>query len=342
MPIDAQVYLGKTRFNEELLQRIADATPDLIFAKDLSGRLIFANEATLRMLGKTWEEVDGNADIGRNDTKEDRWALQEKDLRVMAAGLSESVEETFSGADGTKTYLSTRSPLRAKEGAVIGLVNISMDITARKKAEARRRLLMEELNHRVKNTLVIVQAMARQTLKAAPSDRIAWNTFESRLIAMAKAHDILMREDSGGADIRDIVAEALNMHGLQHSAAFEIDGPSAWVDSQTALALAMVLHELGANAIKYGALSRPEGVVQTVWRVEMQDCERFLAFSWRETGGPKVQKPSKAGFGSRLIEEALGRRGTESTRIDYLETGVEFHARIVLPDDTAEQNVAEV
>ena len=341
MPIDAQVFLREARFNEELLRRIADATPDLIFAKDLSGRLIFANAATLRMLGKTWEEVDGNADLGWHDTQGERWALQEKDLRIMAAGLPESVEETFSGSDGIKTYLSTKSPLRAKEGAVIGLVNISMDITARKKAEARRQLLMEELNHRVKNTLAIVQAMARQTLKAAPSDRNAWNTFESRLIAMATAHDILMRENSGGADIRDIVAEALKMHGLQHSAAFEIDGPSAWVDSQTTLALAMVLHELGANAIKYGALSRPEGVVRTVWRVEMQDCERFLAFSWRETGGPKVQKPSQKGFGSRLIEEALGRHGTESTRIDYLETGVEFHARICLPDDAPERNFAE-
>ncbi len=114
MPIDAQVYLGKTRFNEELLQRIADATPDLIFAKDLSGRMIFANAAALRMLGKTWEEVEASADPGWRDTQGEQWALQEKELRIMAAGVSESVEETVPGPDGTKTYLSMKSPLPRK------------------------------------------------------------------------------------------------------------------------------------------------------------------------------------------------------------------------------------
>jgi two-component sensor histidine kinase len=243
------------------------------------------------------------------------------------------MEETLSGAGGTKTYLSTKSPLRATDGSVIGLVGISMDITGRKKAEAQRQLMMEELNHRVKNTLAMVQVMARQTLKGAATDSLAWDAFESRLIAMSQAQDMLTREHWVGADIRDIVADAFKMHGLQRSGCVEMEGPSARVDAQTALALAMVLHELGTNALKYGALSRPDGVVKASWRVEACAAERVLDFCWRETGGPKVQPPARRGFGSRLIEQAFDQHGGERTHIDYLAGGVVFHARIGLSDD---------
>jgi two-component sensor histidine kinase len=210
---------------------------------------------------------------------------------------------------------------------MIGLVNISKDITARKSAEVHRRFLMEELSHRVKNTIVIIHALARQSFKESAVDAAIWTGFEARLLAMAMAHDILTRESWMGADIGEIVSEALKIH---HADRFDIAGPPAWLDAQTALALSMAFHELGTNAVKYGALSGSLGKVCIKWHVERAGDGDVLTLCWRETGGPHVTPPKRLGFGSRMIEQAFALHGSNSCCIEYRPVGIEFRVSIGL------------
>ena len=316
----------------DLLTQIGETTPDLIYAKDLKSRMIFANRAVLRVLGKSWQDIRGRSDDEWHDDAEEGRKFVEADARVMESGATEEAEEILTGVEGTKTYISTKSPLRNPDGKIIGMVGISKDITQRKLEERLREMLLSELDHRVKNTLAVVQAMARQTFKHAGIDRAIWNAFEGRLVSMSKAHGLLIEQSWVGADIGDVVAEGLEAHGGQHADCFAISGPVAWVDAQTALALAMALHELGTNAIKYGALSVSQGRVAISWHVETVSNAPMLNLVWREHGGPPVAEPTHRGFGSALIEQAFGQAGTDSARIRYLPGGVEFHVCFALAE----------
>ncbi|WP_295633534.1 HWE histidine kinase domain-containing protein [Novosphingobium sp.] len=325
-------------FTSDLLVKIGDATPDLLYAKDLQSRMIFANRAVLTVLGKTWDEIRGRSDDEWHDNPEEGRRFVEADARVMASGQTEKLEEMLTGVDGLQTYLSTKSPLRAKDGSVIGLFGSSMNITEQKNAEALQQMLVNELDHRVKNMLSLVQVMARQTFKPANIDKAIWDAFEGRLISMSKAHGMLTRQNWVGADIADVVAEGLLAHGGQHADCFQVNGPSAWLDAQTALALAMAFHELGTNAIKYGALSTAQGRVAITWNVagpvdghgDGEGNAAMLDLRWQESGGPAVAEPSHRGFGSRLIQQAFAHNGTDLAEVRYLPGGIEFHVRVGL------------
>ncbi len=317
-------------FARELLFNIGEATPDFIYAKDIHSRMIFANRAVLETFGKTWAEVCGKTDIEWHDDPAEGRALVATDARIMAAGKSETLEETVTSPEGEQTYLSTKSPLRAKDGRVIGLFGISMNITVRKNEERMRQLLVNELDHRVRNTLTVVQVMARQTLKKAGIEKTVWDAFEARLQAMVQAHGVLTRESWQGADIQQIIAEVLAVHGDDHVDRFDIEGAEVWIDAQNALALAMTLHELGTNAVKYGALALPTGRVMIRWHVDRSDTHPMFDLHWQETGGPRVQPPTRRGFGSKLIEQAFGAAGRNMVKVDYAPDGVIFNARLRL------------
>ncbi len=322
-------------FTRDLLAKIGENTPDLIYAKDLKSRMVFANRAVLAVLGKSWDEIRGRSDEEWHDDPEEGRRFVENDARIMQSGQTERLEERLTGATGTQIYLSTKTPLRSEDGTVIGLFGISMNITERKNAELLRQILLNELDHRLKNTLTLVQSMARQTFKHAGIDRDIWNAFEGRLASMSKAHGLLTRQNWVGADIAEIVAEGLVAHGGGQAECFVISGPPAWIDAQTALALAMAFHELGTNAIKYGALSRPEGRVAIAWRIELDDAGPMLDLSWTESGGPPVAPPTHQGFGSRLIQQAFGHTGANVARIHYRPEGAAFHVRFALTPQPA-------
>ena len=176
-------------------------------------------------------------------------------------------------------------------------------VRERDRAERQRQLLINELNHRVKNTLATVQAIAVQTLRGSGTTDEARKALIDRLIALAKAHDVLTRESWEGAELQEIVAGAASPHG--GSDRFVISGPSVWLTPALSLALALALHELATNAAKYGALSVESGSVMVSWAVEGSSDERRLTLRWVERGGPPVQSPTRQGFGSRLIERSL-------------------------------------
>lgn len=315
-------------FTRDLLAKIGENSPDLIYAKDTRSRMLFANRAVLGVLGKSWEEIRGRSDDEWHDDPNEGRRFVEADARIMAADATETLEEVLTGVDGTHIYLSTKSPLHAEDGTVIGLFGISKNITERKKAEKLRQILLNELEHRVKNTLALVHAITRQTFKPVSIDDALWQAFEGRLTSMSQAHTVLTRESWVGADIADIVAQGLIAHGGGNEGRFTIGGPSAWVDAQTALALALAFHELGTNAVKYGALSAPQGRVTIAWHVESDGNVPMLNLSWIESGGPTVVEPTRKGFGSRLIQQAFGNAASNGPRINYLPEGVEFHVRV--------------
>ena len=166
---------------------------------------------------------------------------------------------------------------------------------------AQQRMLIRELNHRVKNTLAVVQALATQTLRSGAPIDVSIETFGSRLRALAKAHDLLTHESWEGADVRAVAALVAEPHQDGGAERIVLEGPSANLGPQLALNLAMILHELATNAVKYGALSNKVGTVELRWTVEGSR----LDMCWREIGGPKVLPPKRRGLGTRLIERHL-------------------------------------
>lgn len=317
-------------FMRELLANIRSSTPELIYAKDTQSRMIFANLAVLRAIGKSWEEVRGKSDVEWHSDLIEAQRFVAADALVMAADKSASMEEVMTVGGVPQTYLSSKCPLRAEDGRVIGLFGISMNITARKNDETLRKLLLDELDHRVRNTLAVVQAMARQTLKHSGIEKTVWAAFEGRLQAMAQAHTLLTRDSWEGADIRKIVHEVLKVHGEGHIDRFDIAGSEVWVDAQNALALSMAIHELGTNALKYGALSTPHGRVAISWYADVSEAPPIFDFRWQERDGPEVRAPSRRGFGSKLIEQAFKHDGSSIAEVVYDASGVRFHARFPL------------
>ena len=170
------------------------------------------------------------------------------------------------------------------------------------RAREHQRLLLNELNHRVKNTLSTVQSIALQTARQTGAPQAFISAFEGRLLSLSKTHSALMNEDWEGAELRDVLESELFHYGADR---FSLEGPTVKLPPRTALALGLVVHELATNASKYGALSGPAGRVTVTWSVDEATDPAQLKLEWAERGGPRVQPPSRLGFGSRLIERSL-------------------------------------
>lgn len=210
------------------------------------------------------------------------------------------------------------------------------EIAERRRAEEHQRLLINELNHRVKNTLATVQSLAAQIRRGAQDPRTSYEAFTARLMALSRAHDVLTRQRWEGADLKDIAAGAVQPFDVE-GGRFVMKGPSVWLEPQTALALAMAWHELATNAVKYGALSAAGGKVDLSWGV-MPDGDDSLALElvWRESGGPEVKRPTRKGFGSRLLERGLAAELNGEVSVDYPRSGLicRMTARVPRADAT--------
>lgn len=225
-----------------------------------------------------------------------------------------------------------------REGTMIAeALDAAADELARR-AQAHR-LLIDELNHRVKNTLATVQSMAAQSLKNLGGGAAAGrDAFEARLLALSRAHDILTRESWTSADLRGIADQALRPFRGEISAEeaprITLEGPDLRLPPEGALALTMILHELCTNAVKHGALSVPDGRVALIWTGQTDAGAPTLRITWRERGGPPVTSPSRSGFGTRLLERGLAGRGTAN--LAYEVAGFVYAAASPLPAPSAE------
>ena len=197
----------------------------------------------------------------------------------------------------------------------VAISGASRDLTERKEAEELQNLLINELNHRVKNTLATIQSVASQTLRLAPDLHAARHSIEARIGSLARAHDLLTDHNWSGANMAGVVSRALEPFG---KARFDLSGQDLQVSPKHALALSMALHELATNAAKYGALKVPDGRVAVEWSETVDQ----LRLRWREHGGPPVAPPTRRGFGSRLLEEGLMRELGGRTRLEHHPDGV--------------------
>lgn len=197
-------------------------------------------------------------------------------------------------------------------------------LDAREKAEAHSQMLAEEMKHRVKNSLTLAASIASQTFRNARTLDEAVAAFSGRLSSMALAQDLLTENGHDSADFRELIEQALQPYRPDESwLPFEIDGPEVRIAARMATAFSMALHELATNAVKYGALSTPQGRVALRWRVEDKpNGARLLHIEWIERGGPPVKPPERRGFGSRLVERALTYDLGGTARIDFEPGGV--------------------
>jgi PAS domain S-box-containing protein len=282
----------------DLLRAIGASVADLLYAKDRDSRMLYANPATLAVIGRAEAEVLGRAEAEWHRDPAQAAEIRAADRRVIETGAAETLVEVFTAADGVaRVYESTKAPLRDRSGAIAGVVGVSRDVTERLRAARHRALLVAELNHRVKNALTAVQGLARQTLRPA-CDAARFERFDARLRALARAHDTLSEGAWDAACLRRIVEAALAdpLLGVD-PARVRIEGSSICLDPRAALTLAMALHELVANAREHGALAGPDGDVEIAWRLEGDK----VALGWRERGAA-APTPARRGFGLRYLE----------------------------------------
>lgn len=219
------------------------------------------------------------------------------------------------------------------KGPSATLVKIFRDETPAKAAEEQRVLLLNELNHRVKNTLATVQSVTEQTLRAAGVSGEVRKGLADRLIALSRSHNVLVDQNWAGADLQVLIREGLCPHDRQPSP-FLVEGPAVRLHPAQAVTLSMALHELVTNALKYGALSRTDGRVEVSWNLA-HDSQgvRYLSLLWQERGGPSVAAPHRRGFGSKLLSRTSGKGPAELSELTFDPGGVRFALRLRLIDD---------
>jgi PAS domain S-box-containing protein len=322
-----QAEMARERDNI-LLRTVVETAPGVIFAKDLQGRMLLANQRALDLIGKPWSEVEGRTDSEFLDDPAQGGAIMATDLHLMETDTARSVDEFVGNEDGSsRVWLSSKAPLHDGTGTVIGLVGVSVEITDRKRAEEDLQRTVHELNHRAKNNLVTMQVIIAQTLKGF--DPVVLRNLEARLLALASLHDILARSKWIGADLADIVAGTTQAHGGESR--FRVSGPPLRLNPGAAQALALGLHELAANAVRHGALRVPTGVVHLRWEITGAN-ERHLLLNWTERGGPPVEAPSYRGFGRRLIERGLAQDLQASVRLVFDPAGVSCSVEAPVPN----------
>lgn len=220
-------------------------------------------------------------------------------------------------------------PLRNSIGTVTGLACAAVDISKRKEDEAHLRLLLRELTHRSKNLLAVIQAMARQTARHAGSMDGFLNQFSGRLQSLAAAHDLLVRESWHGASMGELIRAQLVAYLDDEGERVSMSGPTIALKPEAAQSLGLALHELAANAARFGALSADRGRVVIAWERERMPRGDALVVDWREEGGPQVKARRKRGFGTAVIERNLALALAADVSLDFDPTGV--HCRIVIP-----------
>jgi PAS domain S-box-containing protein len=307
MLVDASDRQRAELFADRLVA-IVQSSNDAIISKSTEGIVTSWNPSAERLFGYTAEEM-----VGRSITllippqrMDEEPAILE---RIRNGERIEHYETVRQRKDGTLVEISLSvSPVRDGDGRIVGAAKIARDITDRKRAEETQKLLLNEVKHRLNNTLANVQAIAMQTLKGVSREQ--FDVFNARLGALAGANELLTLERWNQSPLSDVVAGALKpfeRHGAQRI--IVSPGGEAWLSASRSLMLALLLHELATNAVKYGALSNHTGEIHLSWETPPDGESMCVRLEWRETGGPSVQPPTRGGFGSVLMDNAVGAKG---------------------------------
>jgi PAS domain S-box-containing protein len=302
---------GSTSFMAlaRLDQVAMDALPLAVYLCAGDGRVVRFNQRATELWGRTpmpgdpSERFCGSFRLYLTDG-----TLLPHDQCPVAAALQTGApfhnqEVVIERPDGQRlTVLVNIAAFKDADGRVNGAINCFQDITDRKQEELRQRHLIQELNHRIKNTLATVYSMAANTSRNATSIEDFKSRFEARLLALSQAHTMLSEDQWRGAKLCDLLAQQLEPFGARENPRVRFEGPEVELQPQLALALSMVFHELMTNAAKYGSLSVEAGQISVEWELSGSEGNRNLTLQWLEIGGPLVKTPQRTGFGTRLIK----------------------------------------
>jgi PAS domain S-box-containing protein len=317
---------NQVRESERHMRNLLEALPAAVYTTDAEGRITFFNRAAVELSGRTphlgemwcvtWKlfNTDGSA--------------LPHDQCPMAVALKENrpirgVEAVAQRPDGSYVpFTPFPTPLHDADGNLVGAINMLVDISERKQAENRQKTLIDELNHRVKNTLATVQSLAAQTARNAEDAKDGYRRFEARLLALSRAHDLLTKRHWGQTPLHTLALEVLMPVFGHEPGRVVIEGASADVGTRVALNLTMTLNELAINALKYGAMSVETGTLSVTWHLQAQADGTLLTLDWREQGGPPVSPPGREGLGSRLMKRCIERDLAGKFDLIYAPQGV--------------------
>lgn len=328
----SQLRRSQLALSEHYLATVLAQSPDALLAVDGDGNLIAANDAAQGLFGTVVEPEAGIRLV-------EMFPLAERPLLeglLERAGSGEVLvgrAVRFARPDGLERDLElSLAPVRDDTGSIASVSITARDISERKRAEERQRLLLNELSHRVKNTLAIVQALAQQSIRGkapAEQERAAFN---ARLGTLAAAHDLLTRETWEPVSLAKVIEAAAGAACGAGPDRHDISGPDVLLPPQTAVSLAMAMHELCTNAIKYGALSNESGKVLTRWEIVTMKNGPGLHLEWIEVGGPAVEAPTRRGFGTRMIERGLASELNGSVEMEFRREGLRCIIDAPLPN----------
>jgi two-component system CheB/CheR fusion protein len=327
-----------TTVNGELAHRVQDltrATSDLKnFLESTQIATVFLDD-DMRVMNFTpavthvlhLVEADVGRPIAHIKAKipiEDLYDEVRRVLRTLA-----SVERELTAPASGARYIVRILPYRSIDNFIAGVVITFIDVTAITRAEERQRLLLAELQHRVRNTLGVVRSIARRSAETSLTVEDYASHLDGRLNAFARTQAMVTRDPESGVDLEFLVAEELAAYNARDGEQLQIDGPAIRLRSKAAETLALALHELATNALKYGALSQPSGRIDVTWQIDKGGNPDELIFEWRERGGPQVALPQRKGFGTEMLERTLAFEFKARTSLIFDVSGV--HCTITMP-----------
>ena len=296
------------RESEHRFRQIAENVNVVFYVTDIPERRVrYVSSAYTRLWGLDREALYGDQSVW-NDLihAEDRAVVLDAYARFLDDGPPYDIEYRVILPDGDERWVHDRASVAARDeqGAITRITGLAEDVTDRKRNEDRMRTVLAELNHRVKNTLAVIQSIARQTIRQAPDLEAFSRSFEQRLQSIASAHSLLTRTEWSGASLAEIVESEVRARAGGFGDRSSVAGPPVTLRPKAALAMHMVVHELITNACKYGALKSGAGRLEIDWRVSPGAAPR-LYLTWIERTPHEVREPQQTGYGSRLIEQLV-------------------------------------
>jgi len=333
----SQTAEGRQQERERRFRGLLDALPAALYTTDADGRITYFNEAAAEIWGQR-PQLGSSEWCGS-------WKLYLPDGTPlahaecpMAVALKENrairgIEAIAERPDGTRVpIIPYPTPLHDHAGRLIGAVNMLVDISDRKRAEAEHSMLVREVHHRVRNTLAIAQAIVGSTAKTSETIEGFKDALIGRISALARTHLLMSDATRTSVSFEVMLRNELDPFDDSNDERVRMNGPPVEIATRQAVPLGMALHELTTNAAKYGALATLGGRVDVNWRIVTEAAGRKLEFDWVETGGPLVTAPSRKGFGTQLLEAVLPRQINAETEVDFRPEGLQVHVSLVLPD----------
>jgi PAS domain S-box-containing protein len=318
----AQVRRSQMALSERYLATVLTQSPDGFIAVGRDGHIIAYNDAASHMFGAAHNVAHTGSVLALFPTTE-RATLEELLARALRGETLAGVEMQLGAREVGRSFLElSLAPVIDETGEVASISITARDISERKRASIHQQLLINELNHRVKNTLAIVQGLAHQSFRGDVDQARGRLAFEARLAALAAAHNLLTGQNWEPTSLGEIVKSSVAATAGADANRVRLQGPRILVVPQTAVAVAMAVHELGTNAIKYGALSNAAGVVEVQWSVDGDADNARLRLRWAETGGPATEPPARRGFGTRMLERGLAVELRGSAHLDFRRAGL--------------------